>query len=76
MTQSNFPKRLKLLMSQLNINQKKLSQITGIPEGSLSRYAAGTVIPTTTVVIKIADNTEVDVGWLLGFGPDNAIERT
>jgi len=74
--QSDFPSRLRLLIKELGTSQKRLSLITGVPEASLSRYVAGTVIPTSTVVIKIAETTGVDIGWLLGFGSDEEIERT
>ncbi len=49
----NFSKILKLGLETANLTQKELSQITGVSEPVISRYAKGTREPKVSMAIKL-----------------------
>jgi len=60
-----FSKNLKLLLDERGMKQTELASMTGITEVSISRYVAGTRIPSVSIAKKIADAIGVDVDMLL-----------
>ena len=55
-------------MNERNINQKKLSELSGITESSVCRYLNGDRIPRIDVIVNFAKALEVDVEYLLDAG--------
>ena len=53
------------LMKRQGINQKKLSEISGIAESSLSRYLHSSQRPRIDVVVNIAKALHVETEYLL-----------
>lgn len=64
---SEFRKRLLELMTEKALNQTELAERTGIPNGTISRYLAGTQAPRADKIDIIARTFEVDHAWLLGY---------
>lgn len=75
MRNSDTCKRIVLLMDNLKISQKELAARTGFTESTISRYAKGTISPNEKAICKLAEVTNVDPGWLLGFGADEEMKR-
>lgn len=53
------------LMNERNINQKQLSQLSGINESSISRYLHSGQKPRMDVVVNIAKALQVETEYLL-----------
>lgn len=53
------------LMSERGINQKQLSQLSGITESSISRYLHSSQRPRMDVVVNIAKALHVETEYLL-----------
>ena len=53
------------LMKQRNINQKQLSQLSGINESSISRYLHANQRPRMDVVVNIAKALQIETEYLL-----------
>ena len=75
MRNSDTSKRITLLMENLNLSQKELAAKTGFSECTISRYARGTISPNEKAIIKLAEVTNVDPGWILGFGSDDEMKK-
>ena len=75
MNENVFPKRMKLLIENLGISQRDISEMTGITEASVCRYLQGARIPNAGTLIAIARATNVSIDWLLGHGSDDVMER-
>ncbi|MCR5836929.1 MAG: helix-turn-helix domain-containing protein [Lachnospiraceae bacterium] len=60
------------LMKKRNINQKQLSQLSGINESSISRYLHSGQKPRMDVVVNISKALQVDTEYLLE--EENTIE--
>lgn len=58
-------KRIKCKMNILHINQRILSERTGIPKQTISRYLNGERKPTFDMIIKIASALGCSTGDLL-----------
>ena len=56
------------LMNERNINQKQLSQLSGINESSISRYLHSGQKPRMDVVVNIAKALQVETEYLLDDG--------
>ena len=56
------------LMKQRHINQKQLSELSGITESSISRYLHSEQRPRMDVVLNIAKALNVEVDYLLDEG--------
>lgn len=66
--------RIKILTMSLNMTQKKLSQMSGVREASISHYISGRNSPNSSTIQKIASATHVSPTWLMGFGDENNID--
>ena len=65
-------KRIKSRMNILHINQRILSERTGIPKQTISRYLNGERKPTFDMIIKISKALNCSAGDLLDI--DESIE--
>lgn len=59
-------KNLKVLRKQQNISMKKLGEIIGVAESTISLYESGKRQPDKDTLIRIADYFCVSVDYLLG----------
>lgn len=66
--------RLKMMLLNLDITQKELSQKTNITEAAISRYIQGSRIPNAQSIIQISEATNVSPSWILGYGSDDLME--
>lgn len=64
---NNFQKNLKKAMNDCNINQQKLSKITGIPASTINSYIQGKFYPRKGYMIKLANALKVSPSWLAGY---------
>lgn len=60
-SQESFAARLKLAIGERS--QAKVSELTGVPKGSIGAYLKGQM-PTARVLFNIADGLEVEARWL------------
>lgn len=67
--------RLYLLLHNKGISQKDLALMSGLTESAVSRYIKGDRTPNTNNLIAIANATNVSPNWILGYGPDDPMER-
>ena len=75
MQENTISKRLQLMLSNLGMMQKELSEKTGLSEADVSRFINGRRIPSCMAVINIANATSVSPSWILGMGSDDQMER-
>lgn len=73
MQNSGFQSRLKLLILNLGVSQKRFAQLAGIRESSISNYVTGVSKPNQATLNKIVTATKVDPSWLMGYGNDDDI---
>ena len=69
----SIAKRMKIAMSNLQINQAELVKRTGIGKSSISTYLTGEYEPKQKNLYKIALALNVNEAWLMGF--DVPMER-
>ena len=62
----SFATRLSYSLDKSGMSQRKLSEITGITEVSISRYMNGKRLPHPIVLEKICTALNCDVDWLIG----------
>lgn len=70
---ATFAERLKTLLEVKQITKAELSRMTGIGKSSLTRYAKGDWEGKQDAVYAIANATDVDEAWLMGY--DVPMER-
>lgn len=63
-----FKEKLKAAMRDLDINQAKLSTLTGIGKSSISQYVSGKVEPTEERAVEIATLLGLDPNYFLDDG--------
>ena len=63
--QMNWSQKVQELMDEKNINQKELSEKSGITRASICRYLKGDRKPRIDVIVNIAKALSVDVESLL-----------
>ena len=63
-----WSQKVKELMKVKGINQKELSQLSGITEASVSRYLNGDRTPRMDIIINFARALGVSVEYLLDDG--------
>lgn len=60
--------RLKYIRnSKLKMTQKEFAEFIGIPQSSLSSYETNKTIPTTEIIILIAEKSNISLDWLCGL---------
>lgn len=57
--------KVRQLISERNITQKQLSQLSGITESSISRYLHGLQKPKMDIVVNIAKALHIETEFLL-----------
>jgi len=72
---SNSKERIKILVKALGITQKELAIKSGVRESSISNYVKGISKPGQKSIDRLSEATGVSPSWLLGYGPDEPIER-
>ena len=65
-----FTQRLKLLMTDRNMNQTDLAAATGLYLSAINRYYNGVGVPELDKLITIADYFGVSLDYLAGRYPD------
>ena len=73
-----WKEKVKKLMKERKISQKKLSQLSGITESSISRYLHSNQRPRMDIVVNVAKALQVETDYLLdddekGESPYNVI---
>ena len=63
---SNFSKRLDYILLEQGITQRRLSEMSGITEQTISRYVNDERVPKATEIVKIAKSLNVSIDYLLG----------
>lgn len=61
----NIAEKIKLIRSQIGINQANFAKLLSIHPQTLSRYERDELIPSADILIKIAQQTGVNPTWLL-----------
>lgn len=62
----NFSYRLKMAISSSGLKQKELARRVGISEISISRYCAGTQVPSKDTLAAMAAELGRPVSWFYG----------
>ena len=65
-TKEIFSNRFKTLLKEQGLSQKKFSSISGISEGSVSKFINGESIPKESLLIVIANKLNVSKDYLIG----------
>ncbi len=68
-------KRLKRLMSQRNMTQRDLAQMSGVTEAAMSRYLAGSRQPKSETLANMATALHTTSNDLLGLEPPTEVEQ-
>ena len=58
--------RLSMMLEEKNMTQRKLSELIGVSEVTISRYLNGSRNPKADIIIDIANALDVSVDYLLG----------
>lgn len=69
----SFAHRLREGLALRNLQQKDLSDRTGIPKSALSQYCGGSFVPKQNRTALIAEALDVNEAWLMGY--DVPMER-
>lgn len=72
---ANFSKKLKLARQQKGFTQGQLARRVGSDSQRISKYERGVMIPTTPILIKIANALEVSLDYLLLDAEDKAVSK-
>lgn len=72
---SDFVKRLKKLMTEKNISQKKLAEMTGITQSSISDWVNGKYKPRQDKVYLLSESLKVSPAYLLGYSDDKNLDQ-
>lgn len=71
---SIFISRANDIMQQKGIKQADLSELTGIPTATISRYMTGVHSPKVEYVAKLAAAMQVSMDYLLGLSSQSVLE--
>ncbi|MEN8233050.1 MAG: helix-turn-helix transcriptional regulator [Thermodesulfobacteriota bacterium] len=72
---ANFSKKLKLARQQKGFTQGQLARRVGSDSQRISKYERGVMVPTTPILIKIANALEVSLDYLLLDAEDKAVSK-
>ena len=73
---ADFKDRLRVAMERKGITQRELSNLTGIPESSISEYRKGKNKAAQRNTYKIAKALDVNIVWLMGLSDDIDAHKT
>jgi transcriptional regulator with XRE-family HTH domain len=63
-----FPRQLKAARQAAGLSQRKLSDLSNIDQGRISRMESGEATPTVAELIQLAEVFEIDIVDLMGKG--------
>lgn len=72
---SDFVKRLNQLMTEKNISQNKLAEMTGITQSSISDWANGKYKPRQDKVYLLSEALKVSPAYLLGYTDNENLDQ-
>lgn len=72
---SDFVKRLNQLMTEKNISQNKLAEMTGITQSSISDWANGKYKPRQDKVYLLSEALKVSPAYLLGYSDNENLDQ-
>ncbi len=72
---SDFVKRLNQLMTEKNISQNKLAEMTGITQSSISDWANGKYKPRQDKVYLLSEALKVSPAYLLGYSNNKNLDQ-
>ena len=72
---SDFVKRLNFLMTDKNISQNKLAEMTGITQSSISDWANGKYKPRQDKVYLLSEALKVSPAYLLGYTDNKNLDQ-
>lgn len=72
---SDFVKRLNHLMTDKNISQNKLAEMTGITQSSISDWANGKYKPRQDKVYLLSEALKVSPAYLLGYTDNKNLDQ-
>ena len=75
MRAQDFKSRFRLLLDDRGWTQKEFSIISGITQAAVTRYLKGEREPNVSNICRICEVTHTTPTWLLGYGPNEPIER-
>lgn len=61
----DFPEKLTQARKRKGLTQGQLARLTGTDSQRISRYERGVLVPTTAILIKLADALDVSLDYLL-----------
>ena len=70
-----LPEKLKLARKQKGFTQRQLAKRTGSDSQRISKYERGVLVPTTAILIKLADALEVSLDYLLRDAEDRPVGK-
>lgn len=70
-----FKDNLKEILKDRGITQRQLSEMTGITEATISRYANGERVPNIAEALKISESLGVSIDFLVGNEAVIPVER-
>ena len=72
---AKFPEKLKLARQQKGFTQGQLAQRVGSDSQRISKYERGVMVPTTAILIKLANALEISLDYLLLDAEDRAVSK-
>lgn len=72
---SDFPEKLRSIRKQKGLTQGQLAKRIGADIQRVSKYERGVIIPTTEIMVKIADALEVSIDYLLRNGKNRVLGK-
>ena len=70
-----FPEKLRLARQQKGFTQGQLAQRVGSDSQRISKYERGVMVPTTAILVKLADALDVSLDYLLRDAEDRPIGK-
>ena len=65
-----LPDALKRFRKEYKVTQKRAAEISGVAERVFQSYEYGKVVPTISVLIRLADFFDVSLDYLVGRSAD------
>lgn len=67
MSEINLGNKIKILRTEVKMNQKEFAEKIGIKQSTLSSYENGNAYPSNEVLLTIAKDFNVSLDWLFGL---------
>ncbi len=72
---TKFPAKLKSARQQKGFSQGQLAQKVGSDSQRISKYERGVMVPTTAILVKLANALEVSLDYLLLDAENKAVSQ-